>query len=119
MNLLLVILAALLVTLIIPVAVLFELSTLSYKKINKWFFDIAVSIDQFSNVFCRHILNKALAKGGAHLFGCEDETVSSVIGKNKESGTLTKTGKFIADTLNKLQNNHVEAAIEKDENFKK
>jgi hypothetical protein len=36
-----------------------------------------------------------------------------VLGVNKAMGTLTKLGKFLADTLNKIDPNHVEKAIEK------
>ena len=115
MNIFLVLIAALFLSILCLPAFIFELSTFSYKKLNNYFLDIAIAVDQLGNVFCRHLLNKALAKNSKHLFGNPDETVSGVLGKNKKAGTLTKLGLWIADNLNMLEKNHVEKAIEKDE----
>ena len=115
MNIFVVILTILWLIISIVPAIILELSTLSYKKLNIWLLDIAISIDQLINVLGRHMWNKLFSKGGVHHFGNPDETVSSVLGKNKLSGTLTKFGQWIADNLNMFQKNHVENSIETDE----
>ena len=76
---------------------------------------MAVAGDQFGNVACQALLNVTLIKKGGIKFGNPDETVSGVLGKNKEWETLTGIGKFIAGVLNKIEKNHVEKAIEEDE----
>ena len=45
-------------------------------------------------------------------FGDEDETISSVLGKNKLTKTLTKTGKTLDWILEKLDRNHSIESIE-------
>lgn len=72
--------------------------------------NIAISLDQLGNVLGGPLFNRTLRKKGGHKFGHPDETISFVLGENKESGHLTKLGKFIADKLNKIDPNHVENA---------
>lgn len=88
------------------------------KKIrDRVFMDMAISKDQYSNVVVQFWFNKKmLTKDSKHLFGNPDETISSVFGKNKRAYTLTLDGKYWADWLNKREKNHVEIAIEEDEN---
>jgi len=82
----------------------------SFKKLNSWWFVMAVSVDQLGNVVMSTLFNDILITKSGYQFGNEDYTISFVLGVNKKTGTLTKLGKFIADALNKIDNNHVEKA---------
>src|SRR3990167_9097825 len=87
-----------------------------WKKINKYFYVIAVSIDQTGNVVMAELFNHILLrKNSKYKFGNEDETISSVLGKNKYENTLTTIGQFLVFFLNSIEQSHVEKAIEKDE----
>jgi len=85
------------------------------KRINKYFFDLAISLDQFGNVVCKELLNDALIKSSSpYKFGNPDETISSVLGKNKREGHLLKIGKAVDYTLDKLDENHSIKSIEQE-----
>ena len=88
----------------------------SFKKLGKWWFVMAISVDQLGNVVMSTMFNDILISKYGHRFGDEDQTVSMVLGVNKAMGTLTRLGKFIADVLNFIDKDHVEKAIEKNEN---
>lgn len=79
---------------------------------NKYFRDIALSLDQLGNVLCQHLFNLTLIKRGGYRFGNVDETISSVVGKNYIAGTLTKTGMVLASVLNRVDKNHVVKSID-------
>ena len=98
--------------------------------LNKVFFAAAISIDQFGNVFLQHLFNWALIQDmyigitkdelfghlkNEHKFGNEDETISSVLGKNERQGTLRPLGKALVWVLDKLDPNHSIKSIEEDE----
>lgn len=79
---------------------------------------LAISLDQFGNVLMQHLFNDILIDNKSrNLFGSPDETISSVIGKNKQDGTLTKFGLFISSILDRLDNNHSIKSIEEDEHY--
>lgn len=80
--------------------------------INEYLFRIAVCIDQAGNVICCQLFDNVLIKKNGYKFGDEKETISSVIGKNKQTGTLTKAGNFIYSLLDSIQKNHAENAID-------
>lgn len=86
-----------------------------WKRINQYFFVLSVSIDQFGNVIMQELFNDIIIKKEGHKFGNEDETISSVLGKNKQADTLTVTGKILSYILNFLEYRHVENSIELDE----
>lgn len=98
-----------------PFGILYQVIT-NLKGVNKYFFDIAVCIDQAGNVVCRKLLDLVMIKKGGHAFGSPDETISSVIGKNHETNTLTWCGWALYKLLNKIEKDHSENAIEEDEN---
>lgn len=84
-----------------------------FKRISEYFFDIALSIDQLGNVACRELFNDALiVNRSVHRFGNPDETISSVLGKNKQDNTLTVAGKVLDYVLDKLDKNHSINSIE-------
>ncbi len=79
--------------------------------------DLAIAIDQYGNGLCRHLFNQVLIKKTAvNKFGNIDETISSVIGKNKVAGTLTWLGTAVDILLDSLDPNHSIDAIDNTEN---
>jgi hypothetical protein len=81
---------------------------------------IALSIDQLTNTCYPVLATKLFIKydeDSSHKFGNEDETLSSVLGKNARIDNLSKFGKFVCKMLNNIDNNHCANAIEKDESI--
>lgn len=72
-------------------------------KLNNYLFNIALSIDQIGNVVGKYFFEALfISTGSTCPFGSTDETISSVIGKNYISGTLTNTGLRFKNTLDKV-----------------
>jgi hypothetical protein len=86
-----------------------------FQKIGGYFKSIAISIDQTGNVFCKELFNDVLISPKGHQFGNEDETISSVLGKNKLNNTLTWAGKLLDAILNIFEKDHSVISIEHDE----
>lgn len=85
------------------------------KELSAWFCAWAISIDQLGNVVCKEFFNDALILHNGIPFGNEDETISSVLGKNKKANTLSKIGKGLDWILDILDPNHSIKSIEADE----
>lgn len=84
-----------------------------FVTLSKFFLRCAVAIDQLGNVVCAALFNVTLVtQHSQNLFGHEDETVSSVLGKNKVAGTLSYVGKILSSLLDWLDTNHVTKSIE-------
>jgi hypothetical protein len=66
-------------------------------------------------VFCAELFNDLLIKDDSDQFGDEDETISSVLGKNQLKNNLTKLGQLLNSLLDLLDNNHSINSIEQDE----
>ena len=109
--------------LFIPLAIIgvvWAIAALSFKarikdalhRIGDYFLLIAVSVDQAGNTFCAELFNDALIDPRGHPFGDPDETISSVLGKNKQANSLTWLGKGLAWFLDVLDPNHVTKSIE-------
>lgn len=84
--------------------VLFNLP--SFKKIGDFCLKVAISVDQLGNVIMQHLLNISLIVKGGYRFGNRDETISSVIGKNKTNGTLSFLGRFLDTILEIIESKH-------------
>lgn len=84
----------------------------SFKRLDQQFLSIATSIDASGNVVCKDLFNLILKKKGGVEFGNRKETISSVLGKNKRDGTLTRTGKAVAFILDKIDQNHCLKSID-------
>ena len=84
--------------------VLFNLP--SFKKIGDFCLKVAISVDQLGNVIMQHLLNISLIVKGGYRFGNRDETISSVIGKNKSANTLAPLGKLLATVLDGIDSGH-------------
>ena len=93
------------------------LSALVYLKITpEYLYRIAVAIDQMGNVVLGPFMNEFfIKKKSLNKFGSPDETISSVIGKNKRTLMLTPLGDFIRRVLNMFEKDHSIKAIEEDE----
>jgi len=115
-------LAKKLVSLFSPIGIFYAVIRISTSKKYTWndlrqyFENIAVSYDQLGNVEQAFFYNDIMIKkGSSDLFGFPDETLSSVFGKNNETGYLTKFGYFWKVFLNKVDDNHVQKSIESEE----
>lgn len=121
---------------VISVSIVFVLSTVfsivyyvthfwkvkkAYNKIDKYFYDMAHSIDQFGNVNCARlfdhvmILKKWRTSERYHKFGEVDDTISYIIADNWIMNTLSKFGLFWKNFLNMVDTNeegdHMEKSI--------
>jgi hypothetical protein len=81
------------------------------KNKSGYFKSSAINLDKFGNREFRTLFNKTLATG--HRFGDIEETISSVLGKNQLTGTLTGLGKALVWILDKIDNNHAIKSIDK------
>lgn len=105
------------------------------QKISSYCMAIAISIDQLGNVVMSELFNHILIKDNAikqwdfatntytivsivrkHKFGHEDETISSVLGKNKIQNTLRVPGIILNSILHLTEKFHSEKSIEKNIN---
>lgn len=68
--------------------------------------DLALTIDRTGNLVCRDICNDLLIYHEWYKFGKRQETISSVLGKNKRDQTLTKRWLKLANLLDWLDPNH-------------
>ena len=90
---------------------------ISFKELlqrwHQYFLKMAISIDQLGNVVLQDLFNDILiTTKSQHSFGDEDETISSVLGKNKATQSLTKFGTLLANFLDWIDPNHVLNSIE-------
>jgi 8-oxo-dGTP diphosphatase len=90
--------------------------SLFYPNRKKYLYNIAVGIDQLGNVVCAKLFNLTLIyPSSLYKFGNEDETISSVLGKNKRVNTLTFVGRLLDMLLDAIDRDHSIEAIEEDE----
>jgi hypothetical protein len=78
------------------------------KSLSLFFIELALVLDEAGNVVMQHLLNDTLLVKNKHTyyFGNKKETISSVIGKNELSGTLTRLGKALNAFLNFIDQGH-------------
>lgn len=112
MGVILFIVAVLLSSLFMPLFMLYAIVRLcKFKRISKYFHDVAFGIDQLGNVMGAPIMNDLLlTKNAIKLYGNPDETISHVTGVNYLNKSLTMFGYFVAHCLNTAEKNHVEKA---------
>tara|TARA_R110000868_G_scaffold301926_1_gene562420 strand:+ start:151 stop:501 length:351 start_codon:yes stop_codon:yes gene_type:complete len=111
-GLILLIIAIALAVVILPIGFGYQIITSLFNCINEYLFKTAKSIDQLANVICQNLFNDVLIKKNGYKFGNEDKTISHVLGKNEQTGTLSITGKALAWLLNTIDNNHNQESIE-------
>ena len=120
MGLLLFIIAVILTVITVPFGILygfmkcllkFDFKAL-FRKTNKYFRLLAISIDQMGNVAMQDLFDDILIKKNGYKFGDVDETISSVLGKNERTQTLKSPGRAIVWFLNFIDPNHALNSIE-------
>lgn len=107
--------AALLFVLLTPLAVAAKVVVAIYRRTFdwSWFMRLALALDQMGNVVGDDLFNWLLIKNDYMApFGDEDETVSSVLGKNFLINNLTISGSLLRKMLHGLDSNHSVRAIE-------
>jgi hypothetical protein len=82
-----------------------------WKTLDGYFHQTAIDIDRFGNRNFRTLLNDTLIQDSLFRFGDPRETISSVLGKNQQIGTLTTTGMILAKLLDWLDPNHCQKSI--------
>ena len=89
-------------------AVLRQLFFGKLKSLSVYFLEVAISIDNTGNVMMQHLLNDFLLikQKDTYYFGNKKETISSVIGKNSLTNTLSPLGKALNTFLNWIDKDH-------------
>ena len=75
------------------------------------FRSVAIWIDQIGNSVCRDLFNRCLITPEWYKFWKVQETISSVLGKNQETWTLTRLGRAVVWILDWLDKNHCKESI--------
>ncbi|MEY4332228.1 MAG: hypothetical protein RLZZ196_966 [Bacteroidota bacterium] len=114
MGFILLILAIILAIPLFIIGWIYSLITLrlKIKRLNDYAFTIALGIDQLGNVVMSNLFNAILIQHDGVKFGNPDDTISAILGVNKQNNTLKYLGKLLASLLNKIDENHVEKASE-------
>jgi hypothetical protein len=86
--------------------------TIKYGFSSDYFRSDAISLDKYGNRSYRTLFNLYLIKKHGYKFGNGNETISSVLGKNQLSNTLTKKGMLLATILNFIDTNHCIKSID-------
>ena len=78
------------------------------KTLQIYFIEVALALDNAGNVIMQHLLNDTLLVKNPHtyLFGNKKETISSVIGKNHLTNTLSPLGKSLNTFLSFIDKDH-------------
>jgi hypothetical protein len=73
-----------------------------------YFLELALALDNAGNVLMQHVLNDALLikNEKTYLFGNKMETISSVIGKNLVTRTLSPLGLALNSFLHWIDKDH-------------
>ena len=89
-------------------AIIRQTSSSKSKSLNVYFIEVALVLDEVGNVTMQHLLNDILIikNDQAYFFGRKDETISSVIGKNSLTNTLSPLGRALNSFLNFLDKDH-------------
>ena len=77
-------------------------------SLSVYFLELALALDNAGNVLMQHVLNDALLirNENTYLFGNKMETISSVIGKNLVTNTLSPTGLLLNSFLHWIDKDH-------------
>lgn len=110
LGMLLLFISIILFLITIPIGFLYGLIytffTKSIRGIGDFSLKISISLDQMGNVIMQHLLNEIMILKGGYKFGNRDETISSVLGKNLETQTLSKLGNALNSLLDYLEAGH-------------
>lgn len=115
-GLVLFITAKLLIALVYPFGFVYSLTlTLiksGWKAVDTYLLNCAISDDQSGNTYMAKLFNDVLIRPGGHRFGNPDETISSVLGKNQRTKTLSIAGRVLNWILSRLEKDHSVKSIE-------
>ena len=77
-------------------------------SLSVYFLELALALDNAGNVLMQHVLNDTLLikNQNTYLFGNKMETISSVIGKNLVTQTLSSTGLLLNNFLHWIDKDH-------------
>jgi hypothetical protein len=77
-------------------------------SLSVYFLELALALDDAGNVLMQHVLNDALLirNENTYLFGNKMETISSVIGKNLVTRTLSPFGLLLNNFLHLIDKDH-------------
>jgi len=112
MSFLLFCVALLLVITTAPIGFLYAIIRQAFssksKSLNVYFIEVALVLDEVGNVTMQHFLNDTLliTSSETYYFGNKSETISSVIGKNSLTNTLSPLGRALNSFLNFLDKDH-------------
>ena len=89
-------------------AIIRQASSSKSKSLNVYFIEVALVLDEVGNVTMQHLLNDTLliTSPSTYYFGNKSETISSVIGKNSLTNTLSPLGRALNSFLNFLDKDH-------------
>ena len=89
-------------------ALLRQLCIGKIKTLQIYFIEVALALDNAGNVIMQHLLNDTLLikNTNTYQFGNKKETISSVIGKNHLTNTLSTLGKALHSFLNYIDQDH-------------
>ena len=78
------------------------------KTLRIFLVEVALALDVAGNVMMQHLLNDTLliTSPATYYFGNKSETISSVIGKNSLTNTLSPLGRALNSFLNFLDKDH-------------
>lgn len=117
-GLFLFILSTVLAVVLYPIAfvysIILTLIKSGWKATDKYLFNCALATDQHANVYLAKLFNDTLIKPGGYKFGNEDETISSVLGKNKLANKLSRLGRWLDAILHIIDEDHSIKSIEHD-----
>ena len=111
-SILLFLIALILLTTTAPIGFIYtiirQLIVNKVKTLSLYFTEIALVLDEAGNVIMQHILNDFLLikKRNTYYFGNKKETISSVIGKNYMTETLSPLGLSLNSFLNFIDKGH-------------
>ena len=111
-SILLFLIALILLTTTAPIGFIYtiirQLFVNKVKTLSLYFTEIALVLDEAGNVIMQHILNDFLLvkKRDTYYFGNKKETISSVIGKNYMTETLSPLGLALNSFLNFIDKGH-------------
>lgn len=105
-GLILFLIALALTIVLVPFGILwFIIKNPQWTKIDKYFFNIAWSIDQLGNVIFQQLFRDIFVRKQVIGAGDVDMTISEWLKGNKDN--LTQAGKLLAWILNKIDPNHI------------
>ena len=93
-----------------------QIVLLKIRWLTIYFVEVAIALDAAGNVMMQHLLNDMLLikKEPTYYFGNKKETISSVLGKNELTNTLSSMGKVLNAFLNLIDNGHALNSIQYD-----